>query len=346
MRGAVGMGLRVGVLAAVAVAGGWLIWRNMPPFSEGVHSADRAGAANTPKAQAKLGPAPKIGSCDVFPADNVWNTPIDSLPKDPRSDRYIASIGEMEKLHPDFATSPLSGIPFSEVPPGTQPVPVSFGYADESDPGPYPIPPDAPIENGPDSRGDRHIILIDTQRCIDYELFSMEAKPDGSWEGGSGVKWDLKSDKLRPAGMGSADAAGLPIFPGLVRYDEVASGEIRHALRFTIPHTQAAYVWPGRHKASHITDTNVAPMGERFRLRGDYNISSFSKSDQVILTALKKYGMFLADNGGVMFLNGSPDKRWDDEDLHDLTRVRAEDFEAVDESRWESKDSAAVPAGR
>lgn len=346
MRGAAGIGFRLLVLVAVAVAGGWLIWRNVPPFSEGVHSSERAKPPAGPKVETRLGPAPKIGNCDVFPADNVWNTRVDKLPVDTKSGAYLRNIGEFEKLHPDFGSSSLGGIPYSEVPPGTKQVPVSFGYVDESDPGPYPIPRDAPIEGGPDARGDRHIILIDTQKCIDYELFSMEPKPDGSWEGGSGVKWDLNSNKLRPAGMGSADAAGLPIFAGLVRYDEVAAGEIRHALRFTIPHTQNAYVWPGRHRASHITDTNFAPVGERFRLRADYNIAGFSKSNQVILTALKTYGMFLADNGGVMFLNGSPDKRWDDQDLHDLTRVRAEDFEAVDESKWESKDSTAVRAGR
>lgn len=333
MRAFLGIAFRLMVLAAVAVAGGWLIWKSSPPFQQGTHTVEAAVAAP--------GSGPRLGKCEIFPADNVWNTPIDKLPKDPRSSNYIQSIGVVQKLHPDFGSNLLGGIPFTEVPPGTPTVNIQFGYADESDNGAYPMPPNPPIEGGPDATGDRHIILIDPRTCIDYEMFAME-RPRGYWEGGSGVKWDLHSNKLRPEGMGSADAAGLPIFPGLVRYDEVAAGQIRHALRFTIPHTQSKFVWPARHKASRITDPNVAPMGERFRLRADFNIAGFSKSNQVILTALKKYGMFLADNGGPMFLNGVADKRWDDQDLQRLTAVHAEDFEAVDESGWASKDSARV----
>jgi hypothetical protein len=223
-----------------------------------------------------------------------------------------------------------------------------FGYDGESDHDPFPMPAEPTIEGGPDSTGDRHFIQLDLQHCIDYEMFALERQPSGVWGGGSGVIWDLHLNRLRPAGTGSADAAGLPIFPGLVRYDEVQSGAIHHALRFTIPHTRAAFVWPGRHRASRITDPNVAPMGERFRLRADFNISGFSRPNQVILTALKKYGMFLADNGGSMFVSGVPDKRWDDGDLHELSRVHAEDFEAVDESGWANEtstrvDPAAIP---
>jgi hypothetical protein len=313
--------IRFIALLALAIAGGWLAWKHTPPFSPGVHSVEAAVAAT----------GPTIAGCAVFPPDNIWNAPIDMLPQDTRSVAYIASIGGSQPLHPDFGSNAFGGIPYTEVPPGTKPVRISFGYDDDSDHGDYPIPPDAPIEGGPQSRGDRHVLLVDPHRCMLYEIFSAEPQPDGSWQTGSGVRWPLASNRLRPDGLGSADAAGLPIFPGLVRYDEVAGGEIRHALRFTIPRTQAAYVWPARHKASHITDANVAPMGERFRLRADFDISGFSKTNQIILTALKRYGMFLADNGGSMFLSGAPDKRWDDEDLHRLTRVKAEDFEAVDE---------------
>ena len=181
------------------------------------------------------------------------------------------------------------------------------------------------------------------RRCLLYELYAAFPQPDGSWHVGSGIKMDLTSNALRPDGHGSADAAGLPIFPGLVRYDEVMSGEINHALRFTIPHTQGAYIWPARHKASPEKDLNVPPMGTRFRLRADFDISKFSKTNQVILTALKKYGMFLADNGGSMFITGVSDKRWDDSDLRNLSALAAEDFEAVNEADWQMlPDSARV----
>ncbi|MDP9040156.1 MAG: hypothetical protein M3O02_12950 [Acidobacteriota bacterium] len=326
------MGFKVVVMAVAVTGGGWLVWKNQPPYSLGTHEAESVVEAKTNSSGAASGP--RVGNCEVLPADNVWNTPIDKLHKDPRSDAYVGSMGPLIKLHPDFASDLGSGIPYSEIPANTRAVHVNFEYADESDLGSYPIPKNAPVEGGGNPNGDRHIILIDQRRCILYELFATTPKPDGTWDAGSGEKYDMLSNQIRPEGMGSADAAGLQIFPGLVRYDEVAAGEINHALRFTIPHTQAAFVWPGRHKASRITDTKVAPMGARFRLRQDYDISRFSKSNQVILTALKRYGMFLADNGGPLFLSGVPDKRWDDSDLHLLTKVTAEDFEAVDESEW------------
>lgn len=325
---AAGILVKFVMLGIVLVAAGWLIWKSLPPFAPGIHGSVVEARTSGPAS------GPRVGNCEMFPADNVWNTPIDKLRKDPKSDAFVGSIGSLAKLHPDFGSSPLSGIPYTDLPPNTRSTRVSFGYEEESDLGNYPIPPHAPIEGGAEANGDRHILLIDQRRCILYELFSATPKPDGTWEAGSGVKYDMTSNQLRPDGMGSADAAGLAILPGLVRYEEVAAGEINHALRFTIPHTQAAYIWPARHKASHITDTGVAPMGQRFRLRADYDISGFSKSNQVILTALKKYGMILADNGGPMFLSGAPDKRWDDADLHALTRVTADNFEAVDESQW------------
>ncbi len=276
---------------------------------------------------------PQVAGCAVFPADNIWNTCIDTLPVHPSSDAYVAAIGIDAPLHPDFgswwAGQPI-GIPFAVVP-GDQPrVPVSFSYADESDPGPYPIPPDAPIEGGPDSEGDRHVLLVDRGHCVLYELFDAWPQPDGSWHAGSGAIFDLESNALRPEGWTSADAAGLPMLPGLVRYDEVVSGNIGHALRFTAPRTRRAYVWPARHYASNLTGEQYPPMGQRFRLRGDFDIAGFSPAVQVILRALQQYGMFLADNGSPWFLTGTHDPRWDDELLAELKQLRGSDFEAVD----------------
>ena len=223
------------------------------------------------------------------------------------------------------------GIPFNVVP-GTQPkVSVTFDYFDESDPGPYPIPPGATIEGGAQSTGDRHVLAVDQNNCVLYETFSSYPQPDGSWAAGSGAVFDLRLNGLRPAGWTSADAAGLPILPGLVRYEEVASGEIRHALRFTAPQTRRAYVWPARHYASSLTASNYPPMGQRFRLKADVNISGFFPEVQVILRALKKYGMILADNGSAWYLSGAPDLGWNNGHLVDeLRMITGADFEAVD----------------
>jgi hypothetical protein len=248
---------------------------------------------------------------------------------------YIASIGTSVGVHPDFGTvwdGAPNGIPFVVVP-GTQPrVPVSFTYADESDPGPYPIPTTAPIEGGPNGSGDRHVLVVDRTACTLYELFSAYPRADGSWTAGSGAVYPLNSNALRPTGWTSADAAGLPILPGLVRYDEVAAGRIAHALRFTAAVTQRAYVWPARHFASSNTSTAVPPMGTRVRLKASVNISSFSPANQVILQALKTYGMFLADNGSNWFVSGAPDSRWNDSDLSSLRQIVGSNFEVVDES--------------
>ena len=276
---------------------------------------------------------PEIAGCAVFPADNVWNAPIDKLLVDPRSKDYIARIGADIGVHPDFGADPTNGIPITVVDAKVKGVKVVFEYRDESDPGDYPIPPNAAIE-GSAARGDRHIILVDKDRCELLELFAVQAQKDGSWKAGSGIKMDLTSDGLRDDGATSADAAGLPILPGLIRNDEVAAGEIRHALRFTAPKTQQAHIWPARHDASSNTDPRFPPMGVRLRLRADFDISGFSKSNQVILTALKRYGMFLADNGSPWFITGAPDPRWNDDELHTLNRVKGSDFEAVDESGW------------
>jgi hypothetical protein len=281
---------------------------------------------------------PAIAGCTIFPTDNIWNTPVDTLPLDPNSDAYVQTIGieEDDYVHPDFGSGLWNGgpigIPYIVVP-GDQPrVPVTFEYDDESDPGPYPIPPDAPIEGGPDSGGDRHILVLDRDTCILYELFAAYPQADGSWQAGSGAIFNLSSHALRPDTWTSADAAGLPILPGLVRYDEVASGEITHAIRFTAPQTRRAYVWPARHYASSRTGAEYPPMGQRFRLKADYDISGFSPDVQVILRAMKKYGIMLADNGSAWYISGAPDERWNNSVLRELRQVAGSAFEAVDVS--------------
>lgn len=292
----------------------------------------RTWPANVPP----TGAPPRIAGCSVFPADSVWNTPVDTLPVHPESDAYIAAIGLDAHVHADFGAgtwppgsgSPI-GIPYVAVP-GTQPgVAVTFGYDDESDPGPYPIPDDPPIEGGPDSDGDRHVLIVDHDACVLYELYAAYPQPDGSWHAGSGAVFDLGSHALRPAGWTSADAAGLPILPGLVRYDEVAAGEVRHALRFTAPRTQNTYLWPARHHAGR-DNAGYPPMGLRVRLKPDVDISGFPSEVQVILRALKTYGMMLADNGSAWYLSGVPDDRWDNNALHALHHLDGDAFEAVD----------------
>jgi len=284
-------------------------------------------------------PSPTVAGCGLLPANNIWNVPVDTLPLDANSDAYIATIGATAYVHADFGSgewppgsgSPI-GIPYVDVS-GSQPkVAVTFNYADESDPGPYPIPSDAPIEGGSDSDGDRHVLVVDRDHCLLYELYDAWPQPDGSWHAGSGAIYDLGSYALRPETWTSADAAGLPILPGLVRYDEVAQGEIRHALRVTAPQTRRAYVWPARHYASSLTGAQYPPMGQRFRLRADYDISGFSPEVQVILRALKTYGMMLADNGAPWFISGVPDERWDNDVLHELHQVEGSAFEALDVS--------------
>ncbi|MGD8790950.1 MAG: hypothetical protein PVF47_00240 [Anaerolineae bacterium] len=292
------------------------------------------------RARGRMPAEPDLAGCPVFPADNVWNVAIDTLPVDANSDLYVATIGAGEPLHADFGSgewppgsgSPI-GIPYVDVP-GSQPeVEIVFtAYGDESDPGPYPVPTEAPIEGGANSTGDRHVLVLERDDCVLYELYRAFPQPDGSWEADSGAIFDLQSHALRPAGWTSADAAGLPILPGLVRYDEVASGEIRHALRFTVPETRRAYIWPARHYASDLTGSQYPPMGQRFRLKADFDVSGFSPEVQVILRALKKYGMILADNGSAWFVSGVPDERWDNGVLHELHQVQGGDFEAVDES--------------
>lgn len=284
--------------------------------------------------QAGLGPGASLGGRRPFPDDNPWNRDVSADPVDPASATLIASCGADRALHPDFGTTwngAPNGIPYVVVSGGQARVPVTFGYADESDPGPYPVPRDAPVEGGPAGTGDRHVIVVDRDEWKLYELFDAHPQNGGtSWRAGSGAVFDLRSNGLRPAGWTSADAAGLPIFPGLVRYDEaVERGEIRHALRFTCPATRRAYVHPARHFASTRVDPALPPMGMRVRLRADYDVAGFPPAARAVLVAMKKYGMLLADNGSAWYVSGAPDPRWSDEELATLKRVRGRDFEVV-----------------
>lgn len=268
----------------------------------------------------------------IFPSSDPWNTPVDTEPVDANSDNLIASIGVNTGFHPDFGANwdggPF-GIPYVVVR-GTQAkVPVTFDYTDESDPGPYPVPKNAPIEGGASSSGDRHVLVIDKDNWKLYELYAAYPQSDGSWRAGSGAIFDMTNGTTRPAGWTSADAAGLPILPGLVRYDEVSKGAINHALRFTVSRSRRAYVAPARHFASSSTNVNYPPMGMRVRLKSTFDISGYPASAQVILRALKKYGMIVADNGSNWYVSGTADARWNDDELNTLKQVKGSDFEVV-----------------
>ncbi len=276
---------------------------------------------------------PRIGSCPVFPANDAWNVPVDQLPVAANSATLVTTIGATTRVHADFGSGLWNGgpigIPFITVG-GTQTkYPATFQYASESDSGPYAVPLNAPIEGGSASSGDRHAIAIDTDNCILYELYA--AYPQAaSWQAGSGAIFNLRSSALRPADWTSADAAGLAIFPGLVRYDEVASGEIKHAIRLTVPRTRNSYVWPARHFASSLSGTHYPQMGQRFRLRANFNMTGYPTEVQVILRAMQKYGLILADNGSAWYISGAPDERWNNDNLARLHSVVGSDFEAVD----------------
>jgi len=280
---------------------------------------------------ALINTGPTLAGCPMFPANNIWNARVDALPVDPMSNTYINAIGASTTLHPDFGSGLWNGgsigIPFNLVS-GSQPlVPITFDYSDESDPGPYPIPTNPAMEYG----SDHHVLVLDTTRCILYETW--DTRYANGWQAGSGAKFDLNSNALRPAGWTSADAAGLPILPGLVRYDEVAAGEIKHAIRFTIDGTNNSYIWPARHRTNYHYSASKPPMGQRFRLKATFDISTFSPPVQVILTAFKRYGIIVADNGSNWFISGVPDSRWNDDMLvSEFRRVRGSDFEAVNVS--------------
>jgi len=270
-----------------------------------------------------------------FPANNAWNQDISSAAVDPNSSSYINFIGGTVPVHPDFGSGEYQGsyigIPYSVVDASQSPVNILFNaYGDESDPGPMPIPANANIEGYPNpGTGDRHVLVLDNNNCWLYELYGSSVNTDGTWNAGSAAVWDLLNYDQRPLTWTSADAAGLPIFPGLVRYDEVANGQIAHAIRFTLQSSVAAFVLPATHWAANSTAQFAAPMGMRLRLKSSFDISSFSTTNQVILQALKQYGMIMADNGSSMYISGAPDDRWSNDDLHNLTTLTASDFEVV-----------------
>lgn len=274
--------------------------------------------------------AQELGGCPMFPRNSIWNTPVDKLPVHTSSARFIEAEGADRALHPDFSAK--GGIPYIFVP-ATQPlVPVEL-VSTESDPGPYPIPPNVPVEGGgTNPEADNHALVLQQGTCKLYEMFQISKTPAGQWKAISGAVFDLRSNALRPDGWTSADAAGFAILPGLVRYDEVAAGEIRHAIRLTVPKTRNEYVWPARHFASRLADPIYPPMGTRFRLKANYDISGFPKEAQVLLRALKKYGLLLADNGQSWFITGAPDERWNDEIWSTIKRIKGSDLEAVDTS--------------
>jgi hypothetical protein len=273
--------------------------------------------------------------CQVLPRDNPWNQRVDRLPVAAGSERLIAAIGLASPVHPDFGAGLYNGapigIPYALVSRHTHRVPVRLTYAGESDGHRYPLPPHVPIEGGSHSSGDRHVIVVDRNSCVDYELYAAYPQNGGvRWTAGSGAIFNLRSDRLRPAGWTSADAAGLPILPGLARYDEVAGGAIDHALRFTAPRTRRAYVYPARHFASSSNDPSLPPMGLRVRLKANVSLAGLPGQARVVAVALKRYGLLLADNGSPWYISGAPDRRWNNDALHLLNRLHGSDFEVVD----------------
>ncbi len=282
---------------------------------------------------AAAAPLPGAPGCPVLPAGNVWNARVDALPAHPDSDRLIASIGLDETLHPDFSDAGRYGIPINVVRRTTPRRAVRFEYASESDRVRYPIPARPRIEGG----SDRHLLMLDRDACRLYELFAARRGAGGGWSAGSGAVFDLRSNRLRPAGWTSADAAGLPILPGLARWDEAAGAGIDHALRFTAPRTRRAYVHPARHFASDSSDPALPPMGLRVRLRRGVSLAGFGPQARAVLLALKRHGMILADNGSPWFITGAPDRRWDDDDLRGLRRITGRDLEVVDTGRLRNR---------
>lgn len=296
--------------------------------------------ATTPHA---AGAIPPPGTpCAVFPSNNVWHSDISTMPVHPRSSAWLSSMSAASRnLHPDFGPSGEAmpyGIPYIAVPGSHTKVSVAFEYADESDTGPYPFGPDTPIEGG----SDRHAIMIDKDTCKLYELFAAEYAAGGGSTAGSGAIFDLQSNALRPATWTSADAAGLPIFPGLLRRDEVAAGNVDHAIRFTASRTDRSYVWPARHQAGAANDPNLPPMGARFRLKASYPIGGLRSDTQTILRAMKKHGLILADNGSSWYFQGTAENGWDTDMLDELKSVPAGAFEAVDASSLMIDPSSAA----
>lgn len=316
--------MRVGVATIVAcVATG--------AIAAAAVSTVREPAVVTVQAERVRPPVPAVGGCDVFPADNAWNTPIDDAPVHADSAAIVSRIQSTGgRLHPDFGENPLYGIPYVVVPPSQPVVPITYtAYGDESDPGPFPVPLDAPVEGGQSSDGDRHVLVVRAGTCELFELYRAFRSGSG-WQADSGARFDLDSNALRPLGWTSADAAGLPILPGLVRYDEVAAGEIRHAIRVTFARTRRGYILPATHFASSSDDPDLPPMGMRFRLKASFDVSSLTGQARVIATAMQRYGLIVADNGSNWYFQGAPSLGWDDDDLGQLKSIDGSWFEAVD----------------
>ena len=275
-------------------------------------------------------------SCPMFPTTSHWHASVRTLPVLANSSALVGTVGRTAALKADFGSGlwdggPI-GIPYVIVPATQAKVRVTFDYDDESDAGPYPVPANAPIEGGPNADGDRHILIVDKGACRLYELYDAHKGSGNTWTAGSGSIWDLKSNALRPAGWTSADAAGLPILPGLVRYDEVAAGKIDHAIRMTVPVSRKSYLWPARHQAGSTSSVDAPAMGQRFRLKASVNEASFPAAVRPIIVALKTYGGIVADNGSAWFMSGVPDERWNNDALQTLRTIKGSDFEAVDAS--------------
>jgi hypothetical protein len=294
-------------------------------------------ASGAPAAQAPSAQGPRVGACPVFPSDNAWNQRVDRLPVAKNSATLVDSIGLDRPVHADFGSGTYGGgpigIPYVVVRGSREPhVRPRFLYGDESDRGPYPLPFHAPVEGGRSADGDRHVIVVDRDACRLYELFDAHPRSVHAWSAGSGASWSLRSDHLRPSGWTSADAAGLPIFPGLARWDEVAAGAIRHALRFTAPRTRSSFVYPARHAAGDGSSPSLPPMGLRVRLKRGVSLRGLPRQARIVAQAMKTYGLLLADNGSPWFVSGAPDRHWSNDDLHALGRLRGSDFEVVDTS--------------
>jgi hypothetical protein len=287
------------------------------------------GVASATTASYPLGRG--TGGCPMFPKSSPWHEKVADLPVSPLSNEYIASIGADLNLHPDFGHERAYGIPYAVVPAGQPKVAIHFtAYGSQSNPGPYPIPAGAPVEGGQSASGDRHVIVLAQGTCKLYELWDAYPQADGSWDAGSGAVFNLRSDRLRPNGWTSADAAGLSIFAGLIRYDEIKRGYINHAIRFTVPETQAGFIHPATHFASSSTNPDLPPMGLRLRLESSYPIATFPRTDRIILQAMKTYGLIVADNGSPWFFQGATDPRWNDNVLDALKTVPGSAFQVVE----------------
>lgn len=332
--------MRRSLAAAVVVIGGVLVGAASVAYAaitriDEPATVDQVAVRPKPGGAPVGGSPPNVGGCDVFPADNPWNQRVDHLATRADSAAMIARIQSVggDNLHPDFGENPNYGIPFVVVPADQPRVPVVFtAYGDESDPGPYPIPLDAPVEGGAVSDGDRHVLAVQQGSCELFELYRAFPVADGggTWEADSGARFDLTSNALRPLGWTSTDAAGLPVFAGLVRYEEVAAGEIRHAIRVTFAQTRRAYVLPATHWASSRTDPLLPPMGLRLRLSAAYDLSQLSGQARVIAEAMQRYGAIVADNGSNWFFQGAPSDGWVDDDLSQLKSISGDLFEVVD----------------